>query len=462
MISYRTLDIDELWNKMVSRDFEMKELVRRSAIEKIIGRFTSDHVEIIVGPRQSGKTTFLMMLIHELVQQGIPPERIYYINIDTIGELEQFKNPMLLLELIDRTRKQEERVYLFIDEVQRLRNPGRFLKGVYDLNPNIKLFATGSSSLELKSKIKEFLTGRKRETYLFPISFKEYIFHESKIPGPGEYGPLNLGSLEKWKQNQALYGVYLRRKMEEMALYGGYPAVLTGSGHEARTEELQEIYLSYVKKDIVDFLHLGNSELFTNLVKVLAAQVGNLINKSELSSLLGSSAVTITKYMNILKETFVAGYLPPYVSNRRNEVKGSQKCFFVDNGLRNFVIRQFGDFDHRPDKGALLENLFFSELVKDNMLLDEAMFYWRRKSGAEVDFVLRSEQSIIPVEIKSGPARPGLLSRSFHSFLDTFSPASAVFINKDVFEIMDIKQTRVYYIPGHWFLLSGKALLEGG
>lgn len=456
MIGYRTLDIDELWNRMVSCDPNAGQLIQRAGLEKITGRFDSRHVEVIIGPRQSGKTTLLMMIIAELIKRGVRAGQVYYINIDTTGELEQFKNPMLLVDLINRTRRNSEQVYLFIDEVQRLQSPGRFLKGVYDLNAGVKLFATGSSSLELSSKIKEFLTGRKRETYLFPISFKELIGHEGKLPiesFSNEHMTPDREWLESWTRNQQLYGVYLSGKMEEMALYGGYPAVITGTAHDQRLEELQEIYLSYVKKDIVEFLKLGKSELFTNLVKVLAAQVGNLINKSELCSLLGSNSATITKYMNILSETYVAGYLPPLVSSRRNEVKSAHKCYFLDNGLRNFVIRQFGDFSHRPDKGSLMENLVFSELVKDNRLLNESLFFWRTKSGAEMDFILRDQRGIVPVEIKSGPARPGLLSRSFHSFLEAFSPERAIFLNKDLFHVEKVKKTLVYYIPSHWFLL---------
>lgn len=461
MIKYRTLDIDGLWNKIDSREIEPKKLIYRFQLKKIIKRFSSDHVEVIIGPRQSGKTTFLMMLIHELAKMDITPQKTYYINLDTIGEMEQFKNPMLLVKQIDHTRNSEERVYLFLDEVQRLESPGKFLKGIYDLAKNIKVFATGSSSLELRSKIKEFLTGRKRETYIFPISFKEYIGCENKMPGSLNRVNFKEASADLWRQNEKLFGKYLTGIMEEMAIYGGYPAVLTTKDRDERIEELNEIYQSYVKKDVIDFLKVGNSEVFNHLVKVLASQVGNLVNKSEICSLVRSNAVTVTKYMNFLKETYIAGYLPPFVSSRRNEVKSTHKCFFIDNGLMNLSVRQFNMLSNRTDKGALIENLIFTEFVKDNALFNEELFFWRTRSGAEVDFVLSMPEKgeVIPIEIKAGSARPGLLSRSFHAFLDHFSPGTAIFLNRDLFHIVKIKRTWVYYIPNHWFLLFGLALI---
>jgi predicted AAA+ superfamily ATPase len=119
--------------------------------------------------------------------------------------------------------------------------------------------------------------------------------------------------------------------------------------------------------------------------------------------------------MNILQETYIAAYLPPFVSSRRNEIKSSHKCFFLDNGLRNFALRQFNPLTHRTDRGALIENLVFTEFVKDNALQKEELFFWRTKGGAEVDFVLQGKSGFVPIEIKAGTARAGLLSRSFHN-----------------------------------------------
>ena len=247
-----------------------------------------------------------------------------------------------------------------------------------------------------------------------------------------------------------------------MAIYGGYPAVLTVTAPYRRNEELEEIYLSYIKKDIVEFLKVGKADVFSHLVMVLASQVGNLVNKSEICSLLGSNAITVSKYMEILEETYITKYLPPFASTKRSEIKSVPKVFFIDNGIRNYAVRQFNQLNHRTDKGALVENLLFSELAKDYQLTEKKeFFYWRTKGGAEIDFVLPGKDGIIPVEIKSGPGKAGLLSRSFHSFLEAFSPSAAIYLNRDLFHIEKLNKTRVYYIPNHWFLLYGLGIIKG-
>lgn len=168
--------------------------------------------------------------------------------------------------------------------------------------------------------------------------------------------------------------------------------------------------------------------------------------------------MTISKFINILKETYITRYLPPYVSAKRNEIKSAHKCFFIDNGLRNFSVKLFNALSDRPDKVAILENLVFTELLK-KVSISDMLYFWRTKAGAEMDFVFIKDGIVIPIEIKSGSAVPGRYPRSFHSFLNRFSPESAVFLNRDVFKIDQIGHTKVFCIPVPWFLLFGFEML---
>jgi predicted AAA+ superfamily ATPase len=402
----------------------------------------------------------LFLLISRLLSDGIFSEQIFYLNLDTIIPNAQFENPSIFIEQLTAKRKNDERFYLILDEIQRLKIPGKFLKGIYDLDKNIKIFVSGSSSLEIRSKVKEFLTGRKRETKLYPLSFTEMIAYEKNIPDTLQKKMVNDETIDQWRENELIFGAYLSGKMTQAAIYGGYPAVYIAENNEERVEILREIYNSYVRRDIVDLMKIEKVDVFMNLVQALSSQVGNLVNKAEICSLIGSNSVTITKFINILKETYVASLLPPYVSVKRNEIKSAHKCFFVDNGLRNFAIKLFGDLSNRPDKGAVVENLVFTELLKIASVAD-GLHFWRTKSGAEMDFVLKKDGIAIPIEIKSGSAVPGRYSKSFHSFLKRFSPRSAIYLNKDVFEIDMVGHTKVFRIPTHWFLLMGPEMVGG-
>ena len=458
MITYKTLDIDGLWNKTESRAFDASNKVFRADINPITGRFDRDLIEIIIGPRQSGKTTLLFLLISRLLSDGILPEQIFYLNLDTTIVVSKFENPSLFVEKLNAQRKEDERIYLILDEVQRLKTPGKFLKGIYDLEKNIKIFVSGSSSLEIRSKIKEFLTGRKRETHLLPLAFQEMVSHENNLPDTLQSIPLQEKTIDQWCRNDSIYGAYLARKMEETAIYGGYPAVYLAENDEERGEILAEIYTSYVKEDVIDLMNIEKVDIFMKLVQTLSSQVGNLVNKSEICSLIGSNSVTVSKFINILKETYIIWYLPPYVRAKRNEIKSAHKCFFIDNGLRNFSVKLFNSLSGRPDRGAVLENLVFTELFKKTSISD-VLYFLRTKAGAEMDFVLIKNDTAIPIEIKSGSAIPGRYPRSFHSFLNRFSLEFAIYLNKDVFEIDEVGNTKVFCIPIHWFLLFGIEML---
>jgi len=109
----------------------------------------------------------------------------------------------------------------------------------------------------------------------------------------------------------------------------------------------------------------------------------------------------------------------------------------------------------RPDVGSVMENMVFIEMQKKLELLDD-IYYWRTKSKAEVDFVYSREDRITPIEVKTGSAAVGTLTRSFHSFIETHNPSRAIFLNKDKFAHFRVNQTDVYYIPS-----TGSYLQEG-
>ena len=98
--------------------------------------------------------------------------------------------------------------------------------------------------------------------------------------------------------------------------------------------------------------------------------------------------------------------------------------------------------------------------MQKNLALLDDIYYWRTKSKAEVDFVYSGKDRITPIEVKTGSAAIGTLTRSFHSFIETHNPPGAIFLNKDKFAHIRVNQTDVYYIPLHWFLLAGRDIID--
>jgi predicted AAA+ superfamily ATPase len=453
MIRYRTLGARQLWDKTEEETFNKNEFFQREAFDKLKKNINTQKVEIIYGPRQSGKTTLFMFLIDYLNTSGVKDANTWYVNLDLISDYTLFEKPENFIYLYDKLQV-KDRVYLFIDEIQRLQTPGLFLKGIYDSRRNIKVFVSGSASFEIKAKVKEFLTGRKRLHLILPLSIKEVLKAKGVIPAELFNQKISRDNIRDWLRADEVYRRYLEEELENVMIYGLYPGVYALDDTEAKLTELDEIYNSYLKKDVFDYFKIERPEVFNNLVKVLAHQVGNVINISELCSLLSGSRNTIERYLGILEDTFVISLVNPFTSNKRSEVKVASKVYFNDPGLRNFALKSFSSFIGRPDKGSMIENLVFVEMEKNLKLLDDT-YYWRTKSKAEVDFIYSRENRVIPVEVKTGSAKIGTLTRSFHSFIDTYNPRKAVFLNRDKFGHLKVSQTDVYYVPIYWFLLTG-------
>lgn len=464
MIRYRTLSSRQLWDKTEIMDFNRSEYIKRDVFDKLKKNLPGQKIEVIYGPRQSGKTTLLMFLIDYLNTNGVKESDTWYVNLDLITDYDLFEKPGNFIYLYDKLKEEgkvneNNRVYLFIDEIQRLEKPGLFLKSIYDSRRNIKVFVSGSASFEIKAKVKEFLTGRKRLHLVLPLSYKEIVSAGGIIPGSLSEQKIGSRTINEWVKADEVYQRYLREKLEDVLVYGFYPAVSALRDPGEKLEELYEIYNSYLKKDVFDYFKVDRPGVFNNLVKVLANQVGNMINVSELCGLLSGSRDTIGRYLDILQDTFIISLLKPFTSNKRSEIKYSSKIFFNDPGIRNLSSKNFSPGFDRSDIGSMVENIVFSEMLKKQELLDD-LYYWRTRSKAEMDFVYSRGERIIPIEVKAGSARIGTLTRSFHSFIDSYKPRQAVFINKDKFGHLRVSETDVYYIPVTWFLLFGVDLFE--
>jgi predicted AAA+ superfamily ATPase len=303
------------------------------------------------------------------------------------------------------------------------------LKGIYDLHLPLKLIVSGSSSLEIRSKVQEALTGRKKVFHLGPFDLEELSSAKSLLLGHSDVS----GDKK-----------YFNELFSEFLTYGGYPAVALARDREIKIQILSEIFRSYIEKDVKSFLHIENEYAFRNLVKILASQTGNLVNKHELSSSLGIHKNTLDNYLFYLEQTFLIDFIRPFFKNSRTELLKNPKAYFNDPGMRNFALGAFGEFDFRPDRGCLFEN--FCYLCLKSKIEDFAtIHFWRTKAGAEVDFVV-SGKEVVPVEAKASSMREPKISRSLRSFIYSYRPARAFYLNMCIRENLVLDNTRISFI----------------
>jgi len=385
--------------------------IKRHIYSKLKAHLKKKEISLLIGPRQAGKTTLLEKLKDFLEKKG---EQVFFFNLDILSQKEFFENQKGFIRYLENKRK-KRKAFVFIDEVQRLENPGIFLKGIYDQKLPYKLIASGSSALEIKSKISESLTGRKRVFHLGTLSFEEFI----------KYKNPDLQSISHLKKT---YSAEILDLLDEYCKFGGYPKVVVEKNIDEKIRTLEEIYSSYLEKDIKGFFQVRNETSFLTLVNLLAGQIGNLINKNVLSASIGSSRATVDNFLNYLEKSFVIKIIRPFFRNPKKELLKSAKVYFCDLGLRNLIIKNFNQFERRPDKGKIFENFVLLKLMNEIDLVDK-INHWRTKTKAEVDFVITRGLEIIPLEVKAKNLKYPVYSKSFRSFLQKYSPKKGIILN---------------------------------
>jgi len=396
----------------------------RDVTGKSIKFLDNQDILLFVGARQAGKTTILKQLQAHLVQQARP---VYFLNLEDPEYLELLnQSPKNLFKIfnLDLSKKN----FIFIDEVQYLKNPSNFLKYLYDeYKDKIKLLASGSSAFYLDKKFKDSLAGRKRIFNVQTLSFREFLRFR------GEHGLAITDFVNPSLSEKEKISIYYR----EYITYGGYPRVVLSSIDE-KIEVLREIAYSYIKKDIYE-ANIRQDEIFYKLLKILSLQISNLVNASELASTIGVSKTAIDNYLYVMRKSFHIYLIKPFFKNVRKELTKMPKVYFSDLGLRNFFASNFKSFEFREDRGPLLENAFFRSLL-DKYLEDDIRF-WRTIQNNEVDFIISEE---IAFEVKANPSQ--FRERAYKVFTSKYPNINFSIVSLDV----KIDEPRSFKILEPW------------
>lgn len=411
------------------------KIIEREIFSRVIAHLGKPEITLITGARQTGKTVLLGMLQQWLIKKKkIASENIFSFNLDIIKDWEFFQSQTKFIEFL-KDRSQKQKIYVFVDEAQRVLDCSRFFKGVYDSKLNVKLVLTGSSSLELKTRFQESLAGRKQVFHLFSFSFTEFLQAKDNVLFALLAQKSKISELSK-KQILSLFKEYI--------VWGGYPRVVLSRTSREKSDILADIYSSYIEKDIVGLLEIKNRLGFSDLVKFLAGQTGQLVNISELSNSLNLDRETIERYLKALEETFIITPLIPYFKNSRQEIVKQNKIYFNDTGIRNYALDNFSPLSERQDAGLVLENAVFREILLSLSLFQKIRF-WRTKQGAEVDFLILKGGKIIPVEAKSNIRKP-VISLGLRSFIEKYSSERAFVVNLSLEQKIKHKKTKVDFI----------------
>lgn len=363
----------------------------------------SDLCIVLVGARQTGKTTMLRALHDRERLAGRPA---WFINLENLEYLELLnRSPENIFSLLPPLPS-DVRATVFIDEIQYLKDPSNLIKYLYDEYRNkLKLVVTGSSAFYIDQRFRDSLVGRKRLFHLPTLSFVEFL----RFNGRDElcqWLPDSDERCERFRQCVAFPVIY-RREMErlwgEYACYGGYPAIVLAQGEEEKRLMLEDVVNSAAQKDVQE-AGIKYPEKYYRLMKLLAAQAGSLVNRHELATTLGLTSTAVDNYLYVLRRSFHVAEVRPFSSNIRKELTKMPKFYFMDTGVRNYLVNDFRGFNQRTDTGAFLESLVFRRLI--DRINPENIRFWRTADKHEVDFVVGDSWAL---EAKSSPSsfRPG-------------------------------------------------------
>jgi predicted AAA+ superfamily ATPase len=408
------------------------KFIQRQLFGALKNHLQHKEMSFIIGPRQAGKTTLMMNLMELLVKRG---EKTLFLNLDIEADKQFFTSQDQLLRKIC-LEIGPNGGYVFIDEIQRKEDAGAYLKGIYDMNLPYKLIISGSGSVELKEHIHESLVGRKRMFELSTLSFGEFVNYRTDDK-----------FAERLDDYFAVETMNARKLLEEYLSFGGYPRVVLADTVKEKKLLVAELYQSYLERDLVYLLGVHKTESFSALVRLMASQIGQMVNIAEIASTLNIHMDTVNRYLWYLQKTFVLEKVTPYFKNVRKEISKSPVFYFHDLGLRNYALGIFGSTMSPADTGFLFQNFVYNILKEKFQHTPFQIHYWRTTHQAEVDFVVDQTTRVVPIEVKYRALTKPQMTRSTHSFLSAYHPDHGYVVHLGEESHQQTGDTRVNFIP---------------
>lgn len=328
----------------------------------------ANKVLLLFGGRRAGKTTAIQKLAANTSNKS-------YI---TTGEDLELQRILATESVSEYKRYFGNYDLLIIDEAQAVPNIGIALKLLVDTLSDIKIIASGSSSFNLANLVSEPLVGRYEKYTMYPISYTEYTQNYSPIEA--------------------------KQYLNQFLVFGSYPETFGYKSDQEKANYLNNLLQSFLFKDILLYQEIRNSNKLTDLLRLLAFQIGNEVSLNELANKLGISKQTVQRYLDLLEKSFVIIKVDGFARNLRKEINKTKRYYFYDNGVLNAILRNFNPIEVREDVGRLWENFLFIERMKANSYnnLVWNYYFWRTYDQKEIDLIEERDGKLFGYEFKWG------------------------------------------------------------
>ncbi len=342
-------------------------------------------IVVLIGARQVGKTSIMKLYAEQYTANTL------FLNGQDAEIAERFTKFSILEQYLQVYLNKDLDGLLLVDEFQFIPNVSTMLKLLTDKYDKLHIICSGSSSLDIRQRVEESLAGRVRIIEVYSLSFEEYLlFKDDK---------LHVLYTQSQPDADVALLAPLQHVWQEYLVYGGLPRAALTNSPEEKAEILNDIYQTYLLKDVRSYIANEHFVGFNKLLRLLATQIGNLVNVNELSREAGLPYQRCEEYIYLLEKMYIIRLVEPFYTNKRKTIGKMNKVYFCDLGLRNIIYNSFNEIAFRTDNGALFENYVLMELLRGCRANDTLQFY-RTQTGTEVDFVLNGATKRIAIECK--------------------------------------------------------------
>lgn len=409
---------------------------KRGLFYSVIDYLDDRQILAVYGIRRTGKTTLLYQLIDSLIKKGIPAKNILYFSFDdnssTLEEL--FKNYSELV--ISEPLFKQNKIYVFLDEIQKLDNWQNQIKIFYDLYPNMKFVISGSAGILLQKGAKESLAGRIFEFVMPLLPFREFLeLKNEKIP-PAKY--LDFSDFNFLKQIY-LSGERISPHLLDYAKKGGFLEIINETDDRKIKEYGRTIVERVIFGDLTAFFKVKHPNVFKSILELIMSNPGLLLDYASLSKLIGHDQRMMADYIFYLKYAML---IKVFYNFSRNKFASERKLKKAYMGSTNFIFGSYPERFQSPDfLGKIIENLVAIN-IKDE-------FFWRLRNS-EIDFI---SKDAMPIEVKYKNQISNKEIAPILHFCEKFKVKEAVILTKDMLKQELMQQIKVNFIPVWMFLL---------
>ena len=422
-------------------------IVPRDSIGELVSYVNDRQIVIVTGPRRSGKTTGIVSTIQHLLDRGIAPKKTLYFSFDEVLSrdhtvLEDVVSYFLENVVQERTTKKAP-AFLFLDEVQFIKDWPAILKRIYETRPNVKIFASGSSSLGVRKGMGESLAGRAFDITVPTLSFREYLaFKEIEVPRfPPAWSEAKVPESFMLVQND------VTKALTRYLVRGGYPETVDMQTISKTHRYIRQSVLDrVVYHDLLETESVANPASMMHLLKILASMSSQRFEIANIAPDIGMKAQTASKYLSVLERAMLLSICYNYTKSMVKQARSSKRAYLTDNGLISSLLG-LDETTGSQELGRLAETAAYNHLSRTSQV-----FFWRDPQGNEVDIVLPSERAPIPIEIKFQTSIYKSDAKGLVRFCDVHCCDKAILVTKDKEGLMDVGDIEITLIP-LWRLL---------